>query len=112
MNGSSTPDAFIPQLPVGLRLRMKSQYGSRMNACTRVAKKYATTAHRRIAMVALSSRLRSSRMCSMRVIEPSAARWKPDALRRFTGLTIETGLLLLIADPMHGILDRRRPRRR
>jgi hypothetical protein len=44
-------------------------------------------------------------MCSIRVIEPSAARSKLDGFRRIAGLTIERGLL--VVDPVRGIHDRR-----
>src|SRR5262245_44792182 len=60
-----------------------------------------------IARLALNSRLRSSRRCSMRGIEPSDARWKSDGLRRLAGLTGE-GLApaLLVGGALHRVDDR------
>src|SRR4051812_45184979 len=57
-----------------------------------------------MAMLARNNRVRSSRMCSMSVIEPSEARWKLVGWRRPRSLTLVVRLVL--AGPLYRVQRR------
>src|SRR2546430_1892454 len=89
------------------RWLIRSQYGWVMKFSTRPETDQPATMPTRMPSEALNSRLRSSRRCSSRVIEPSAARWNWVPRRR-RGSIFTGGAALLVADALDRVGDLRR----